>query len=534
MPLVLSAIFAGGMWLGWILNSSHSLSGGEKKLMSVLEIINDKYVDEIDMDSLVEMAIPALLNNLDPHSAYIPKTDFEMVNSELEGFSGVGISFDILNDTLCVVEVITDGPAERVGVQAGDRIIKVDDKPIAGTGLTPDDVRAMLRGKKGTDVTITVKRGLSRKPLTFKITRDDIPTVYIDAAYMCDDRTGYIKVSKFARDTYDEFLQALNRLRIEGAQDYVIDLRGNTGGYMEPAILMANEFLEPGQVIVSTKGRDRSEDQIVLSDGSGAFTDFGVAVIIDEFSASASEIFSGAIQDNDRGWIIGRRSFGKGLVQRPIMMPDSSEVRLTVQRYYTPAGRCIQKDYKLGDRSDYDAELINRFNNGELLSADSVRFNPDDRYTTFGGRTVYGGGGIMPDHFVPRDTAAVTKYYEKIINKGLMIDFAYEYADLNRDDLSAVETVDEFRKKLPSDDMLLVSFVRYAAQNGVPAQWYYINTSSKLIVNQLKALIARNVLGLSAYYEIINVDDKALDIAREKVRRPPLDADVSEKIATNE
>lgn len=510
-PLLTALTLIAGIWIGWALNGSHSLPKAQQKLFDLLSTIEDEYVDEIDMDSLVEMSIPHILQNLDPHSAYIPAADLTAVNSELDGsFSGIGISFQIMNDTICVVEVISGGPAEKVGILAGDRIVKVDGKTVAGTGITNKEVFSLLRGDEGTHVNVGVRRSNTSKLLTYDVTRGDIPVTSIDAAYMISEDVGYIKVNKFGKATYEEFLQSLNRLRVDGATSYIVDLRGNGGGYMEPAILMVNEFLGPSHVIVETKGRRISDNAAVLSDGSGSFRYAGIIILIDEFTASASEIFSGAIQDNDRGLIVGRRSFGKGLVQRPILMEDSSEVRLTVQRYHTPSGRCIQKEYTPGANLDYESEIINRYNNGEVMSADSVKLNTDEKYLTIGGRTVYGGGGIMPDIFVPNDTSGVTSYYINVANAGLIQKFAYEYCDLNRDDLQNCGSVGQLTKKLPSDDVLLSSFVHYASINGIPARWYYIGISKSLIVNQVKAWIARDILGISAYFEIINSTDNTI------------------------
>lgn len=508
--------------MGWLIGRQNRMEfGGENKLKRVFEMIQEDYVDEVDLDSLVEMTIPLMLENLDPHSAYIPAKDLSSANEELDGkFSGVGISFRIHNDTLNVMEVISGGPSEKVGILAGDRIIKVDDKEIAGKGIKDEDVMKMLRGEKGTKVTLTIKRASSKKPLTFDVTRDDIPVESIDASYMLNDSTGYVKVSRFGRTTYKEFLQALNSLRLSGAQSFVVDLRNNTGGYMEPAVMMVNEFLPYGKIIVSTKGRDSDQNDILVSDGTGAFQNYGLVVLLNELSASASEIFSGAVQDNDRGWIVGRRSFGKGLVQKPILLPDSSEIRLTVQRYYTPSGRCIQKDYKPGQIVDYDNDLINRFNNGELLSADSIKLNIDDKYYTVGGREVYGGGGIMPDYFVPDDTSHVISYYVNVNNHGLTIKYSYQYADANRQELSTAKTVDQLLKMLPPDEVLLSDFVRYASANGVPARWYYINISAPLIVNQLKALIARSVFGIQGYYEVMNREDNTVQEALRHASMP--------------
>ena len=502
-PLILSITFAAGLWLGWFINKPAALTPGEAKLQELFGIINREYVDSVDLDSLIERSLPSILSNLDPHSAYISLEEKNAGPDELEGyFSGVGIQFQIYNDTVCVVEIISGGPAQRAGMMAGDRIVSVNGHGIASVGITNDSVFRFLRGKDGSSVTIGVVRPGASRPLTFKVKRGNIPVTTIDAAYMLDRTTGFVKVNKFGRSTYGEFLDALNKLRAKGAKDYVIDLRGNTGGYMEPAILMVNEFLPEGKLIVKTHGRHEEQDQKVISDGNGDFQKARVIVLIDETSASASEIFSGAIQDNDRGLLLGRRTFGKSLVQRQILLNDSSEIRLTVQRYYTPSGRCIQKKYRPGQNEDYEYEIYERWQNGEMQTADSAKFDASLMYKTGTGRTVYGGGGIMPDIFMPSDTTGVTGYFVKVFQNGIMQRFAYEYCDLNRPSLVKSKNVDELLRKLPADDILLGSFVYYAAQNGVPARWFYINISRQLIINQLQALIARDILGIPAYYII--------------------------------
>lgn len=518
LPLLGALLAVGGMWIGYLLADGDRLSPAQEKLNTIFELIEDEYVDEVSPDSLIEMTIPELLKNLDPHSVYIPAKDFDRLGRELDGsFYGIGIQFQIMNDSICVVEVISGGPAERVGVMAGDRIIAVDGKVI-GKDVNNDDVMSMLRGDKDTKVRISVKRANSKKPIEFEIVRGEIPSVSIDAAYIMDGNIGYIRISKFAANTFSEFLQSMVTLAADGAESFIVDLRGNSGGLIDQAILMANEFLEPMRTIVEVKGRNPHDDANWLADGTGSFTDQPLVVLVDEFTASSSEIFAGAIQDNDRGLIIGRRSFGKGLVQRPVMLPDSSQIRLTVQRYYTPSGRCIQKDYTRGNNDNYEHEIIDRMEKGELFSADSVKFEGKDIFQTMAGRTVYGGGGIMPDVFVPSDTAGITSYYIQVVNAGLLNKFAYEYADLNRSDLSKAKDVGQLLKLLPSDGILLASFARYASQNGVPQRWYYINISAQLIVNQLKALIARDILGFSAYFEISNTVDPAVDKAVKQIR----------------
>ena len=527
MPLVYAALIVAGMVAGYYIARSSRSDVQSRKLQTVLEMIEDQYVDPISIDSLVEMAIPALLENLDPHSAYIPARDYELAQSDLESFSGIGISFEVHSDTVMIVEIITGGPAEDSGLMTGDKIVKVDGEPIAGRNLPDKEIMSRLRGEAGSEVTLSVKRANSRRLIDLKVTRGQVPDVSIESAYMIDPSTGYLKVKKFSRNTYEQFLQALTLLKSQGAESVIVDLRGNTGGYLEPAVLMANEFLETGRLIVSLKGRDSSSDKSIRSDGTGLFADMGLSVLIDEYTASSSEIFSGAIQDNDRGWIIGRRSFGKGLVQSPITLPDSSEIRLTVQRYYTPSGRSIQKQYTPGENYDYQAELYNRYIDGELLSEDSVKVNRDLLFKTAGGRDVYGGGGIIPDRYVPSDTSGVTSYYVNVANARLLSKFAYEYVDLNRAQLERADNVDQLLRMLPSNDTLLNAFVRFASLNGVPARWYYINISSSLIVNQLKALIARDLFGTSAFYQVANRQDKAvseaLKLAAEPIRVPARD-----------
>jgi len=525
LPLVFAAVFAAGIWTGTLFDWRHaSDTQARQKLIEVFGMIEDNYVDEIDLDSLVEMTIPVMLNNLDPHSAYIPATELQDVNSELEGkFSGIGISFQVLNDTLTVLEVLSGGPSEKGGVMAGDRIIAVDDTIVAGKNVPQNDIVHMLRGEKGTHVTIKVKRGSQKELIAFELIRDDIPVESIDAAYMIEPEVGYVRISKFARNTFDEFFQALTKLKLQGATKYIVDLRFNGGGFMEPAVLMANEFLNVGDVIVSTRGRNLDDNITIKADGTGSFRNADLVVLVNEFTASASEIFSGAIQDNDRGWIIGRRTFGKGLVQRPMALSDSSEVRLTVQRYYTPSGRSIQKDYTRGHISDYDLDIVNRYVNGEVLNEDSVKLNKNLEFTTVGGRKVYGGGGIMPDQFVPEDTAHVTAYYNVVRDQNLLMKFAYEYCDLNRKQLQSANNVDALLQMLPSNTVLLNSFVHYAQINGVNPRYNQINISAPLLVYQLKALIASNILGLSGYYEVYNQYDSTVRKALEKSKVPVIE-----------
>ena len=513
-PLVISIAIVLGIVIGNYISTKKFTLDKDRKINAVLNLIQSEYVDSIDVKDLVEQAIPAIIGNLDPHSYYIPASDIRAENEKLDGsMSGIGVSFFMMNDTANVDQVIPNGPAEKVGMLAGDRIILVNGESIVGGTLTAEGIRSKIRGEKGTKVRIGVKRNTSKKTLTFTITRDDIPMNTIDVSYMLDDKTGYIKIAQFGKNTYDEFFAALSKLKKDGASRYIVDLRGNPGGYMEMAILMVNEFLEQGELIVYTKGRKEREDIQVWSDDQGSFHDAQVAVLIDEYSASASEIMAGALQDNDRGLVVGRRSFGKGLVQKQIYLPDSSAIRLTIARYYTPSHRCIQKDYTLGDEDDYSKELYDRYSHGELYSADSIKVDKSKIFRTANGRIVYGGGGIVPDIFVPNDTTGITTYYRAVANLGLLQQYVYTYVDINRDQLKNVKTVKQLMGMMPSDDALTYDFVCYARDNGVPMRWYYINLSRSLIARQLRALVIRDVLGSEEFYRYYNRTDNTVNAA---------------------
>jgi len=513
-PLVISIAIVLGIVIGNYISTKKFTLDKDRKINAVLNLIQSEYVDSIDVKDLVEQAIPAIIGNLDPHSYYIPASDIRAENEKLDGsMSGIGVSFFMMNDTANVDQVIPNGPAEKVGMLAGDRIISVNGESIVGGTLTAEGIRSKIRGEKGTKVRIGVKRNTSKKTLTFTITRDDIPMNTIDVSYMLDDKTGYIKIAQFGKNTYDEFFAALSKLKKDGASRYIVDLRGNPGGYMEMAILMVNEFLEQGELIVYTKGRKEREDIQVWSDDQGSFHDAQVAVLIDEYSASASEIMAGALQDNDRGLVVGRRSFGKGLVQKQIYLPDSSAIRLTIARYYTPSHRCIQKDYTLGDEDDYSKELYDRYSHGELYSADSIKVDKSKIFRTANGRIVYGGGGIVPDIFVPNDTTGITTYYRAVANLGLLQQYVYTYVDINRDQLKNVKTVKQLMGMMPSDDALTYDFVCYARDNGVPMRWYYINLSRSLIARQLRALVIRDVLGSEEFYRYYNHTDNTVNAA---------------------
>lgn len=510
-PIIGAALLCAGMWLGYLLSPRVDLDSSQRKMLEVLALINRDYVDDVPLDSLVEITIPELLHNLDPHSAYISAKDLERVNSELEGsFGGIGIQFQTPGDTVTVVEVIAGSPAYKAGLLPGDRIVTVDSTDIAGKKLSNEEIFAKLRGPKGTKVKLSIRRPGEKNLKNFTLVRGDIPQASIEGVYMTPDSIGYVRVSRFARDTYEQFYKALVNLRFEGAKSFIVDLRGNTGGYMEPAVMMANEFLEPGSVIVETRGRNLDDNSTIEADGTGLFQDTPLAVLIDEVSASASEIFSGAMQDNDRAVIIGRRSFGKGLVQKPILLADSSELRLTIQRYYTPSGRCIQKDYTGEGIGEYETEIYRRYLNGEIFGSEQADSVIDKLliFHTLGGRNVYGGGGISPDYFVPTDTIRRNTYYVSVVNRGLINSYAYEYVDLNRAELSKYKTLDELLRNLDSDYVLLNSFVRYAVEKGVRRRPYYIEQSASLIVNQLKSLIVRYVLGMDAFYNVYNKEDE--------------------------
>lgn len=488
-----------------------------EKLGPAIYTVQSEYVDALELDTLLDMALKGMMNSLDPHSLYISESDLEKVNEELEGeFSGVGVSFIIYNDSIAVVDVIKGGPASGVGLQRGDRIVSANGKSLTGKEITSETVYNTLRGKKGSKVNIKVKRPGSNKLLSFNITRGGVPVSSVEAAYMLDDnRTGYIKLSSFTATTYAETINALNRLRAAGAENFIFDLRSNPGGFMDQAVLIANEFLPAGRRIVYTKARREENEMDVLADGTGAFQNSKVAVIIDENSASASEILAGAFQDNDRGVIVGRRSFGKGLVQNQFDNIGGGALRLTVARYFTPSGRSIQKEYKLGDRDAYSEDLLSRYSHGELFNADSIKLDKTKLFKTVGGRSVYGGGGIMPDIFVPEDTSSYTPYYVDAMNSGLIMNFAFKIADTYRPLLKNVRTEQQLFRIIPDDSRLLSAFVEYAEENGLPGAWYYINMSQDMIVHKIKAFIARDILNDNLFFKLYNLDDTPLKRAIE-------------------
>lgn len=518
LPLVLSAGMVAGIFIGKSLYAPN-LSPSQLKLLEILGYIETDYVDSIDVDSLLEENFSQLVSLLDPHSAYIPASDLTAVNEELDGnFSGVGVSFQILNDTVNVIEIVAGGPAEKVGLQAGDVILKADTFELTGKNATNENVFKHLRGKKNTKVKLLVKRPSSPNPITFEVTRGDVPVNSVDSKYMMGEDIGYIRVNKFSRTTFNEFQKALNELSAKGAESFVIDLRGNSGGFLDQAILMANEFLPMGSKIVYTKGKNILNQSDVYADGSGGFQDVPLAVLTDEFSASASEIFAGAMQDNDRGLIIGRRSFGKGLVQNQNTLFDNSALRLTVARYYTPSGRSIQKEYKRGESGKYELDISDRYAHGEFYSADSIKIDKSKLFHTAAGRTVFGGGGIMPDIFVPEDTTGYTSYYMQVTNAGLIQKYAYKIVESHRQMLRGAKTIRQVMNIIPRDNTLLSGFVNYASANGVPARWFYIRQSQDLILRQLKAVIVRDALGYQQFIQVLNESDKTLLRAVKELR----------------
>ena len=518
LPVIIGVSVVAGIFIGGIFSGKNYLADSDRKLNTILNLIQQEYVDTVDIDELVENSIPKILTNLDPHSMYISAKELSSVNDELEGnFSGIGISFMVMSDTIRIIEVISGGPSEKVGLLPGDRIVAINDTSCIG--IKDEDVKKQLRGIKDTKVKLGIKRSTSKKILNFTVTRGDIPVSTIDAAYMIDKITGYVKLNKFGKKAYQEFLTEMLMLRSQGAERFIIDLRGNGGGLMQPALLIANEYLPENNLIVFTKGREKKNDEQIWSDGMGSFKDEELVVLIDEYTASASEILAGASHDNDRGLIIGRRSFGKGLSQQQIPLPDSSAIRLTIARYYTPSGRCIQKDFKRGDENQYSLEVYDRYNHGEIFSKDSIKVNEDNEYYTVSGRKVYGGGGIIPDIFVPSDTAGISQYYINVANAGLLQKFAYQYTDINREALSKMSDYTELLRRLPSNDALLWDFVSFAVDNGVAARWYYINQSRDLILTRLKALIARDVFGNEAFYPIYNSKANNIDAAMKAFKK---------------
>lgn len=503
---------------------SNSASRQQQKLLMVENIVNNLYVDNVDEEKIVENAVRGILENLDPHSSYSTKEETTSSQETMQGsFSGIGIQFNMQKDTLYVVQTIAGGPSEKVGILPGDRFIAVDDSIIAGRKLKSTDIMKRLRGPKGTKVNIKVKRGSNAELLEFRITRDDIPLNSIDAVYMADGKTGYIRLSRFAATSYKEFKDAITKLKKQGMQQLILDLTDNGGGYMQIAAQIANEMLNRGNLIVYTQGR-KSPRQNLNADGSGTFRTQKVVVMINQFSASASEILSGAVQDWDRGVVVGRRSFGKGLVQREFLLPDSSSFRLTIARYYTPSGRNIQKPYVKGDREDYDKDIIDRYNHGELQSADSIHFADSLKHTTLRlHRTVYGGGGIMPDVFVPLDTTQYTDYHRRLVAKGIIPQFALRYVDKNRADLKAqYPDAQKFIKEFTVTDEMLNNLVDAGKAEKVDFDKSQFAKSKEMLRTFVKAAIANDLFSTGAYFQIVNEQNdiykEALSIINDDAR----------------
>ena len=514
MPLWLALSVVIGIFIGTFFANRFSgnrlsiINTGSNKLNDLLHIVDDQYVDTVNVNDLVEKAVPQILSELDPHSVYISTKDVQQANDDLKGsFFGVGIEFTIRKDTIHVQNVIPNGPSERAGLLAGDKIVEVDGKPFVGKEVTNDEAMRRLKGEKDTKVELGILRYKEKKLRHFTITRGEIPMKSVTATYMLDDNTGYIRIKNFGEKTYPELLIALAKLSQDDFESLVIDLRGNTGGYLGSAVQMANEFLPKGRLIVYTEGR-KSPRQEYRSDGRGSYQQLPLVVLIDEGSASASEIFAGAIQDNDRGTIIGRRSFGKGLVQQPITLHDGSMIRLTIARYYSPSGRCIQKPYTSGADRSYEEDLLNRYQHGEFFSGDSIKHEGPE-YHTKNGRIVYGGGGITPDIFVGEDTLGITSYYKEASMSGLILQFAYEYVDDNRQKLSSYKTKRDllaYLKKLNTVEL----FAAYADKNGLKRRNLMIQKSHHLLERYINSRLIYNVLDEQAWTEYLNDDDLAI------------------------
>ncbi len=526
LPVIFAIILVSGVFIGRYIFSlpgamrpnSLMIYPNQDKVETVLELIKEEYVDTINMKSLEEKVIPHIIENLDPHSVYIPAKDLKEVNEELEGnFGGIGVQFSIQDDTVMVVAVISGGPSEKLGILPGDRIIKVNDTIIAGIGITNSDVIHKLRGEMGTKVKVSILRKNVNKLIDFDITRGEIPLTSVDIAYMVTDSTGYVKIDRFAQNTYREFITALASLKEQGCKNIIVDLRNNSGGLLDIAYRITNEFLKSGELIFFTQGKAQPRRE-VKANGIGSCQDTKLIVLINEFSASASEIFAGAIQDNDRGLIIGRRSFGKGLVQSQIPLPDGSALRLTVARYYTPSGRCIQKPYLRGDAEDYYKDIMNRYQHGEFFSKDSISQNDSLKYYTKSGRVVYGGGGIMPDIFVPRDTTLYTDLYYTMRASGVIYQYALKYADEHRNVLKNykdAQSMLDYLNKQP----VLSELIKFAKSKKLKIDQKQLKRSRPLIDNELKAYIARNIIDNKGFYPILGREDNVLQVAVKEMKK---------------
>lgn len=522
LPLVLCIGLAAGVLIGASLNSkstSGEVNQDIQKLREVLTLVKKEYVDDTKTDGLVEDAIIHLLGKLDPHSAYISSRDRISANEDLKGnFEGIGIEFNIFHDTLVVVTALSGGPSEAVGLRSGDKIIKVNDSTIAGVKLTNRDVQRHLKGPKGTEVKIEVLRRSKKEPIVFTIVRDKIPQFSVDASYMIDQEIGYIKVNRFSQTTHEEVKSAITKLRKEGMKKLVLDLQGNPGGYMDQAISVADEFLPAGEKIVFTNGQEKKYNENAIATNEGDFEKGDLIVLVNEGSASASEIVSGALQDNDRALVVGRRSFGKGLVQRPFDLNDGSEVRLTISRYYTPSGRSIQKPYENND--DYDKDIVKRYKHGEFFTADSVTFNDSLKYKTLNGRTVYGGGGIMPDYFVPLDTTLTSQYFNELSNANVLREYAFNYGEQNKEVLEK-KGFRDYQQNFNVNDNMLMQVVALGEKNKIKPDLKDLSKNKKLFQVYLKSEIARRVWDNSHFYPIFNETNEVLQQAIKLFDRIP-------------
>lgn len=517
LPLILFIGLSAGILIGATVadgqNGVKNVYSGVMRIKEILTHIEKNYVDEVDTDELVDEAITSMLHKLDPHTSYIPAEELKVVRAELQGnFEGIGIEFNIFKDTLSVVAPLSGGPSEQAGLMAGDKIVKVNGEDITGKTLTNRKVHDYLRGAKGTEVILSVKRKNNQELIDFKIIRDKIPQYSVDAAYMIDAEIGYIKVNRFTATTYDEFKEALNNLKEKGLQKLIIDLQDNPGGYMDRAINMADELLDGNRMIVYTEGKESRFNTEARAVRKGKFEDGPVIVLINEGSASASEIVAGAIQDNDRGLIVGRRSFGKGLVQMPINLTDGSELRLTISRYYTPSGRSIQRPYDTDDLDQYKSDRIARIQHGEFFHADSIRFNDSLRFDTVKGRTVYGGGGIMPDFFVPMDTSKNSAYLNRLFYTNTLREYAVNYVEKNKSRLEAMD-YEDYRKNFEVTNAMLNELVNLGEENNVSKNEAQFERSKDLIALFAKAYIARSIWNGRGFYPIFNEQNEILQQA---------------------
>ena len=520
VAIALIAFAAGFLIDRYGMNATSRFDSDDPKVKAILDLIAQEYVDTVNIDDLMERSIPSILRGLDPHTSYFDTHNSKITRNHPDGvIPDIGVVLIVFNDTIHVECIVPAGPSDIAGILPGDCIVKIDGQPTANLKQTSGEIFKLLSGPNGSKVTLSVQRHGYPKVLDFTVTRNKIIKKTLDSYYLLDKNTGYIKVNQFERNTYKEFVQALTQLQDQGAKHFMIDLRGNGGGYMEIAMLMANEFLPAGQPIVTTRGRRKQYNHPYKSDGKGKFQNVELAVLIDEYSASASEIFAGALQDNDRALIVGRRSFGKGLVQNDFILPDSSILRLAVARYYTPSGRCIQKNYKYQETRYYDDELLERLKHGELYNRDSLRIDKSQVFTTLHGRTVYGGGGIIPDIFVARDTAGITNYYIDVENVGLLQRFAFTYCEKNRATLEQMSDYKQFLRTTPIDNDIVKEFAEFAESNGIAPRWFYINQSRNLILTKIKAIIAHDIFGPEGYSFIVNRNDNTVQTALKALNR---------------